>query len=101
MTDFYLFLPGPFLVLLGLALTQVAFGRLRARHLSVWEKLGRPHVILNNPPSLTTRWMRYLLRRKHKSLNDPVLRWLGDMLIGINLLVVVWLFAMIWWMFRA
>ena len=96
MNESSLFLIGVGIVSLGLVLTQTVFYRLKNAHGRVWEELGRPHIIFNNTPSHTFRWMRFLRKREYKSLDDPVLIWLSRLIICLNFSVLVWLALMFW-----
>ena len=96
MNEFYLFLVGAIAVLFTLTLTQVVFSLLKSRHREKWEELGKPHVIFNNVPFQTVRWMRFLRKREYKQLDDVAIRRLSKAIIGLSLLIPVWLILMLW-----
>lgn len=52
---------------------------LRDRHSEVWERLGSPHLILNNRPEHTVHLLRFLWSREGKTLQDArvwrIVRW--------------------------
>jgi hypothetical protein len=64
----------------GFVLTHVFLRRLRARHLSTWQELGAPTLILNNTISNSLRTCRFIWDREYRVLDDSVLNTLGTIL---------------------
>lgn len=85
-------------LLVSAVFLQAGFVRtLRGRHPAIWERLGRPTMILSNSISTSLRVQRYLWSSKYKELGDSAvdraasaLKVVGvAYLLAFGLLVVV------------
>lgn len=52
-------------------LLHVLFGSLKSRHPEAFSDMGKPHLVLNNTPVVTSNVLGFLFKRKWKKLADP------------------------------
>lgn len=83
-------------VIVGLVLTQVAFSRLKSRHEEVWNELGRPNLILNNTPSNNIRWLKFLIRRDYRNVDDRLLQYVMRTIGVLSVIVLLSLLVYFW-----
>src|SRR4051812_23949569 len=66
--------------IIGLALSHFFLRRLRTHHVSTWEELGAPTLIVNNTISNCLRTCRFIWDGEYRVLDDPVLNALGTII---------------------
>jgi len=77
-------LPVCFAVMFGttvawLVLLHLVLRRVERAHPDVYDSMGRPNVIMNNTPRNNGPALRFVLDRRYRTLEDPVLNRLGDL----------------------
>jgi len=91
-----LFVIGMLMIICALAATQIAFARLRRFAPTIWEELGRPHLMFNNTPGHSRCWFMFIVRRRYRSVKDPVVRGIAVFLQIVYVLTIMWLALMMW-----
>ena len=69
------------LVLVWLVLVKVLFRRLQRGHPAKYKAMGEPSLLWNNSAKTGWAMLRFLFRREHKELGDPVLSRLSDFML--------------------
>ena len=69
------------MALIWLVLVSQLFASLRERHARTYVFLGSPSLFLNNTPKTTYAFLRFLLARHYRQLNDPPLEHLCKFLV--------------------
>ena len=69
------------MVLIWFVLVSQLFASLRKRHVRTYVSLGSPSLLLNNTPKTTYAFLRFLLARHYRQLNDPPLERLCKFLV--------------------
>ena len=65
-------------IVVYLGMTLKLFGYLRQNQPGQYEKLGEPHLFLNNSPSLSRRAARFIADEDYSRIGDPALTAIGD-----------------------
>lgn len=66
------------MVLVWFVLVKLLFNRLESAHPAKYEKMGRPSLFLRNTIEGGWRFLKFLLTREHRSLNDGYVSKLSD-----------------------
>lgn len=65
------------------------FKILETRHPEKYESMGKPGLIVNNTPSATLTFMKFLFKREWRDLNDPGLAALGKFMLVFFLIYLI------------
>jgi hypothetical protein len=76
------------MVLVWFVLVKLLFNRLESTHPAKYEAMGRPSLFLRNTIEGGWRFLKFLLTREHRSLNDGYLSKLSD---GMLVFFVIYL----------
>ncbi len=59
----------------AIAVTQVLFGKLEARHPVTFTKLGSPHLFANNTPTNSWLFLRWVISAEALLLDSSITTW--------------------------
>ncbi len=82
------------LVLLWFALLKFIFTKLEQGHFEKYEQMGKQSLFLNNNMKTVFATLRFICKREHKALNDPLLSKISDFSLVVFLVHSIIFFSM-------